>query len=290
LISPFLSIVIPTFNSGKTLRATLESISSQTLQDIEAIIVDGASTDTSVEIGKEFSVKYPFIKSISEKDKGIYDAMNKGISMANGEWLLFLGSDDTLFDNNVLDRVALKIKENNSYKFFYGNVKVNSNFGSSQDVIYDGEFSIEKLLLKNIPHQAIFYHKDIFNEVGYYNINYPICADYDFNLKVASRFKLCYLDEVVSIFSAAGISTTNMFVRNMDELAIKYELYSKHNLISYDDLKIQLTESIDSCTFARFNSFKNICRQFNLPVNFSFQFFKRKILSKVGLQKRLLKY
>ncbi len=199
------SIIIPTFNSASDIANALTSVLNQTFQDFEVIVVDGLSKDETLNIVGSFQDKR--IKVISEKDYGIYDAMNKGIRTANGQWLYFLGSDDSLYDNDVLGNVHGFIS-NTSSKVVYGNVVVKGNTGWANDgQVYDGEFDLEKLLNVNIAHQAIFYHRSVFSICGKYNLHYKVCADYDMNLRVASRFKMDYMNIKVSNFNAGGAST-----------------------------------------------------------------------------------
>ncbi len=204
--SPFFSIIIPTYNSAISLGFTIESILGQTYTNYEILIIDGGSNDGTVEVANRFSKG--FIKIISERDLGIYDAMNKGITMAKGEWLYFLGSDDQLFDNDVLQKV-FQVTQSGTNKLIYGNVKVVGDTGwAKNETIYDGEFTLEKLLLRNICHQAIFYHKSVFKEVGNYNIHYTICADYDFNIKCFSNYQFTYLPKIIAYFNGGGFSTS----------------------------------------------------------------------------------
>ena len=150
---PKISIIIPTYNASKTLSVALESILEQSFNDYEILIIDGLSTDHTVELAKGYQDER--IKIISEKDSGIYDAMNKGIRLAKGEWLYFLGSDDRLFDKDVLKKVSQWFGQD--YDVLYGNVV----FSISQRV-YDGRFSAQKLIARNICHQAIFTKKKRF--------------------------------------------------------------------------------------------------------------------------------
>jgi len=145
--SPFFSIIIPTYNSEATLQRTLNSILEQLYSNFEIVIVDGISKDNTIAIIQTNASKDNRIKFSSEKDNGIYDAMNKGIHNAGGEWLYFLGSNDYLANNNVLKQVAENIQNYNGH-FFYGDVLLKGKK-------YDGEFNLEKLLQKNISHQAI---------------------------------------------------------------------------------------------------------------------------------------
>jgi glycosyltransferase involved in cell wall biosynthesis len=205
---PFFSIIIPTFNSASTLAQTLNSVLLQSFADLEILICDGKSGDRTLDIILEYQVKDNRINYISEPDKGIYDAMNKGISKAKGKWLLFLGSDDQLYDGNVL-KSAFDFLNNTVADLVYGNVQLQGDASWAQDgIIYDGEFSKAKLFEKNICHQAIFYSAGIFNKVGTFNINYNICADWDFNLRSFAFCKVQYIDLVIAKFIGGGQSTS----------------------------------------------------------------------------------
>jgi glycosyltransferase involved in cell wall biosynthesis len=202
-----ISIIIPTYNSEGEITACLNSIVSQTYPFIEVVVIDGLSTDTTTSLVRNISANYPYIDLISEKDNGIYDAMNKGVALAKGEWIYFLGSDDKLADSNVLRKVADAISINQC-DFLYGNVKmVGEASWAGNGAIYDGSFTIEKLFTKNICHQAIFYKRELFQRLGVFNIEYKVCADWDFNHRCFASVKTCYHDLVVADFYAGGQST-----------------------------------------------------------------------------------
>jgi len=202
---PFFSIIIPAYNSGKVLRKCLESIVNQSFSDFEILIMDGISTDDTLKIIESF--KDFRIKIYSEEDKGIYDAINKGVDVSSGEWLYFIGSDDELYNNNVLGEIYSIAKATNE-KIIYGNVKVKGDTGWAKDGdIYDGEFNLQKLLKKNISHQAVFYHQSVYKKIGRYNIKYTICADWDFNLRCFAKYKFKYVSIIVAIFQGGNTST-----------------------------------------------------------------------------------
>jgi len=154
-----LSIIIPTFNSSSHIERCLHSIRLQTFRDYEIILQDGASSDDTIRIAREFQNASPGmdIKPFSEKDNGPYDAMNKAVRRASGEWLYFLGSDDGLRDANVLSTV-MRSPSLATCDVIYGNVQVVGDAAARRMApVYDGIFDLEKLLKKNICHQAIFY-------------------------------------------------------------------------------------------------------------------------------------
>jgi len=217
-LSPIFSIVIPTFNSEATLHKCITSIITQTFSDYEVLIIDGVSTDNTLSILNSFSE--PRIKILSELDNGIYDAMNKGIKLAKGRWIYFLGSDDFIYSQDVLMLINNIASRTNQY-VIYGNVMCD-NVGSNGK-IYDGIFSLEKLLHRNICHQSIFYRNEIFHKIGSYNIEYVVNADWDFNLKCRSAFKFQYVDIIIAFFSSGGHSSTGtddlFFQSYLDNLA-----------------------------------------------------------------------
>lgn len=191
------SIIIPTYNSSQTIGETIKSVLIQDFEDFEVIVIDGASTDNTVKIIETF--KDTRISIYSETDKGVYDAMNKGIEKSNGEWLYFLGSDDTLYEPSVLKKIYSNLDNND---FVYGNVL----FSHSQ-VIWAGEFNREKLNLdKNICHQAIFYRKNLFKKLGNYNLKFTIWADWDFNIRCFSTpgIKINFVDIVIANYNEIG--------------------------------------------------------------------------------------
>src|SRR5246127_4505724 len=100
---PSFSVIIPTYNSAKTISQSIQSVLRQSFTGYEVLIIDGASTDDTLAITSAFNSER--IKTISEKDRGVYDAMNKGIKLAKGQWLYFLGSDDALYDDSVLEKI-----------------------------------------------------------------------------------------------------------------------------------------------------------------------------------------
>ncbi|GAB3531503.1 hypothetical protein GCM10027443_13830 [Pontibacter brevis] len=204
---PFFSIIIPTFNSEKVIETCLESLGSQTFTNFEVVVVDGNSKDNTKQTVTRFINKLN-INFASEKDTGIYDAYNKGLRRAQGNWLLFLGSDDRLYNNDVLNTVFKYISENNA-EVVYGDIKIEGSSAWWKDgQIYGGEFNLRKILNQNISHQAIFYKKALFDKIGCYNQKYLVCADYDFNLRCFVHSSPKYLDIIVSVYTADGSSTT----------------------------------------------------------------------------------
>lgn len=195
------SIIIPTFNSGTVLGRALDSIVCQTFTDWEVLIMDGASTDDTTKVAQSYNDSR--IRIYSEPDKGIYDAMNKGIKKAQGEWLYFLGSDDWLLNVTILNQVFSYDLE--KYDVIYGNVE-----SEHLDSEHSGEWSLSTID-SNRCHQGIFYKKKVFKKLGYYNLKYPIWADYDLNLKwfFSKKIQKLYIPITIAHYPDGGFSSNH---------------------------------------------------------------------------------
>ena len=203
---PVVSIIIPCYNAGKFLERNLSSIIGQTFVSKEVIIVDGLSTDNSLEIARQFIKDHDYIQWQSGKDKGVYDAMNKGIGLARGEWIYFLGADDILYNDHVLSEVFSR-EISPKTGMIYGNVE----FQYSK-MIYNGEFDLKRILLGgNICHQAIFYRRSVFQELGLFDLNCKIYADHEFNIRCfrSKAFYKQYIGTVIACYNEQdGLSAT----------------------------------------------------------------------------------
>jgi len=205
---PLFTIIIPAFNSASTIGPCLDSIIDQTLSDHEIIVMDGLSSDATIKIINERKKKCSALKLISEKDKGIYDAINKGIRESKGEWILILGSDDRIYEKETLETAAGYLRQP-APGAVYGSVFVNGDAGWAKDgEIYGGEFDVEKLLQKNICQQAVFYHRTLFDKIGYFRLDYPVCADWDFILHCAGKASLRFIPVIIAEFKGGGTSKT----------------------------------------------------------------------------------
>lgn len=176
----FISIITPTFNSEKTIQKTIESVADQCFDNYEHIIIDNLSTDNTLQILKKFNDK---IKIITEKDKGIYFAMNKGANLSKGKNLLFLNSDDYILDNKFLEN-AYTIWQNYKYDILYSDILYEPNlFGVSRKYI-SGSYSLNsKLEGWHIPHPGSIINKDFFQNLGMFSTEFKIASDFDFFIK-----------------------------------------------------------------------------------------------------------
>jgi len=205
LAPPLVSIVLASFNCRKVIENALRSVFEQSFGHKEIIVIDGGSTDGTVNVLEKHDHLIDYW--ISENDEGIYHALNKGVSLARGEWLYFLGADDYLNDPGVLERI---FKRQLNAKLVYGDVILSGNGPVGRDgIVYDGAFSKLKLCYQNICQQAILYHKSLFEELGGFNLNYPILADREFNIKVFANYgeNTQYIDEIFAVYNTEGISS-----------------------------------------------------------------------------------
>lgn len=200
MTAPTFSVIVPTFDAATTLRACLESLIRQTCSDFEVVLVDGGSSDGTLDIASEFAAEFGARLVIhSGPDQGPYDAMNRGVGMATGAWLLFLGADDTLHEVQTLARVAAFIDGHEHSDLVYGDVIMRST-----GTRHAGVFDLDRLLFEtNLCHQSIFYRRELFAGIGPYNLRYPVWADWDFNIRCFSNPALVtrHMDIVIAQYN-----------------------------------------------------------------------------------------
>ncbi|MDD2889025.1 MAG: glycosyltransferase family 2 protein [bacterium] len=206
------SIITVSFNSKDFINHAIESVLSQTYKNIEYIIIDGGSTDDTIDIIKEYKDK--ITKFVSEPDNGIYDAMNKGLKMATGDIIGILNSDDFYADNSVIETVVKNIKNKNADAcwgdLFYidkENIsKIVRNWKSSK-------YSKNNFGKGWMPaHPTFFVKRWVYEKYGYFNLDFPISADYEIMLRFLERYKIksCYIQKVLVKMRTGGNSNKNM--------------------------------------------------------------------------------
>lgn len=214
-----ISIITVVKNGVSTIEETILSVINQDYQNIEFIIIDGVSTDGTLNILDKY--KDRISKIVSEPDDGVYDAMNKGISIAEGDWVYFLGCDDVLYNSSILSNIFSETKYKN-FDVVYGNVKF-----LHSGKIYDGEFDVEKMSNRSICHQAIFYRRKLFKIYGFFDTEFKSASDYIFNIKHFCRNvdKWLFINEIVAIFNETGISQSTEEKYLDESFAIRYESF-----------------------------------------------------------------
>ena len=201
---PKITIVTASFNSEKTIRQTIESVVYQTYLNIEYIVIDGGSTDGTVDIIKEYKDKIAFW--ISEPDKGVYDAFNKGVQHASGEYVQFLGSDDCLYEKSTIEKVVHELSNGEIDILSAGVWVVDDN--TKQEFFVDGtKAENENYDYTMIPHQGMFARRDLLLRYPF-DTSYCIAADYLFFLTCyfETENNIKYIKLPAAFYSLGGIS------------------------------------------------------------------------------------
>lgn len=209
---PLVSIIIATYNAAQHLPGCLDSIIEQNYPAIEVVVVDGESTDGTVDILRQYDAHISHW--VSEHDNGIYDALNKGTKMATGKWVYFLGADDRLLPG--FSTIAAQLKHEDT--IYYGNTKADGP-------LFTGEFSAYRMAKYCINHQSILYPAKVFTKYQY-DTQYRIYADYALNLACwgDSSFKKQYLDIDIAWYALTGFSAVaqdEAFKRDKPEIIKK---------------------------------------------------------------------
>ena len=234
---PKISIITPTFNAAATIAACIESVATQTYPNKEHWIIDGLSTDDTMTIVRRYAAIYPHIRYLSEKDQGIYDAMNKGILLSEGEWLYFLGADDSMYERETLQRIFQE--DLTSYHFIYGHINIDNQY-----IVYQSApLTPEKLLLRDVHHQACFYKKELFELLGLYDIQYKLTAERDFNIRwMAAGYKAKFFPVIIANFAVRGASaqTSNKLRHTHERSVLLIKGLQNLDLTAFQKRKIQL--------------------------------------------------
>lgn len=208
------SLVTVSYNSTKTISDTIQSVLNQTYNDIEYIIVDGNSKDNTVEIIKEYEPKFNGrMHWISEPDKGLYDAMNKGIKMATGDVVGIINSDDFFSSSHVISDIVDCFKQND-IDALYGDVKFVNPDNLNKNVRYYSSkiFRPELFRFGFMPAHPSFYMKrEMYIKYGLYELDYKIASDYDLLIRCLYKYKIKYkyLSSCFVTMRTGGVSTEN---------------------------------------------------------------------------------
>ena len=230
-----ISIITVCYNSAKTIEKTFQSIQKQTYKNIEYIVIDGNSTDNTLDIISKYN--NIITKNISERDNGLYDAMNKGIALAKGDLVGVLNSDDIFHDDRVLENI-IKLHKNNYSDAYIGDVV---QFNETGKIIrkYSGKnWNPEKLKIGFMPpHPSIFIRRELFEKYGCYQLDFVSCADYELII----RF---FLKNNVS-WKYSNITTTAMLIGGISTSGIvSYKLISREicKALRKNDIKFRSTK------------------------------------------------
>ena len=211
------SIITATFNSEKTVQTCFDSVFNQTFSNVEHIIIDGGSQDGTVDLIEKYAHSKGNVKWISEKDNGIYDALNKGIALASGEVVGFVHSDDYLASNHILDDI-IKTFDSGNIDGVYGDLHY-VEFNNVSKIIRNWKSqNFKPSLIKRgwMPaHPTLFLKSSIYQKEGHFDTNFKIAADYDFILRIFKNphYRFEYLDKTIVKMRVGGAS--NKSIKNL---------------------------------------------------------------------------
>lgn len=220
------SIITINYNNALGLARTISSVLSQTYAGIEYLVIDGGSSDDSVEIIKPHLSRIAYW--VSEKDKGVFDAQNKGLKAATGDYVLVLNSGDELASPHIIESIFSKPQ---SADILYGNMIVADENGKREPGTMPDALSVRHMMHDTLWHPVSFVKCSVFAKTGYYDTSYKIVADYTWFLNALFKYKLStqHLHQTISVFYLGGMSSSPAYTKQLKEerLRAQYEVFGK---------------------------------------------------------------
>lgn len=222
-----ISIIIATYNAQKRLGRCLDSILSQKTDDVELIIIDGGSKDQTCSIIEDYKSIVDY--SISEKDDSIYHAWNKGVKIAKGDWIMFLGADDCLTPG-AIRKIMQYLSSINYYECDYVSAKINylDEQGQLIKIIGKAWCWMEFRNKMTVAHVGSLHSRMFFNEIGLFDTSYKICADYELLMRKKENLRACFMNEVIASMEFGGVSLSTAAIYETLKIC---NTYSNNNLI-----------------------------------------------------------
>lgn len=252
-----ISIITVSYNAEATIERTLLSVFSQTYSDKEFVVIDGGSSDGTLEILKKYADKIDVL--VSEPDKGIYDAMNKGVAKSSGDYLIFINSDDYFYDEFVLERVAQAPRAD----FIFGD-QYDEEDGRRELAQNLGALDVYHMFRGHFAHQSILAKRELFQKYGSFDLSYKICADWDWILRcLVNGATTTRVDTPIAVFSVGGASgiagkkgllsreRKQLIRKNLGSLPVENALMKTEKLFRNLLRKTGLDKSIDSLIRAK---------------------------------------
>ena len=241
-----LSIVTINRNNAAGLDKTLQSVAAQTFKDFEYVVVDGASTDGSVEVIRKYEPRFAHLKWVSEPDSGIYNAMNKGIGMASGDYIQILNSADCLAASEVTSKMLAELERIGYPSILYGNmVKCFSDGHQMIDKCFAGqEITMMGMYTGTLNHDPAYIRRDLFEKYGFYDESLKIVSDWKWYLQaiIIGGEKPQYVDLDVTLFDMNGISETNKELDKIERHQVLMQLFPKAVLADYERYAIPIDQ------------------------------------------------
>lgn len=233
-----LSIVTINRNNAAGLEKTLQSVAAQTFTEFEYVVIDGASTDDSVEVIKKYESQFSHLKWVSEPDSGIYNAMNKGVRLASGEYIQILNSGDGLAAPDVTEKMLDELEKAGNPSILYGNmVKCFPDGRRLADKCFAGqEITMLGMFTGTLNHNPAYVHRKLFEKYGYYDEAIKIVSDWKWYLQaiILGDEKPRYVDMDVTLFDMTGISETNTELTKRERKQVLEQLFPRTILADYE--------------------------------------------------------
>lgn len=212
-----ISVITVCYNPGNGLKKTIDSVINNSNDNIEYIIIDGGSTDGTIELLNTIHQKN--LQWISEPDNGIYDAMNKGISKATGDWIIFMNAGDTFYDSQVINNIKSDLDIKNT--IIYGDMICN------EEVIPAKNINSLRYGIIMACHQSMFFNKKLLGEDLKYDLTYTIYADYELVTKIVNKYKnpTKYIKKIISNYEGGGVSDKISKKKRIDKYRILFKYY-----------------------------------------------------------------
>ena len=232
---PVISIITVCLNAAEKLKLTANNVASQTYNNIEYLIIDGSSSDNTLDVIN--SIKHFNCTVFSEPDNGIFQAMNKGIKIAKGDYITFLNAGDYYISKYSIQSVMSEIEKIGSH-VFYGNIiwidnHKNTSFSIRPNLLYDRLHIFQN----NFPHPATFYKRSAFDEIDVFDESYRFSGDYEWNVRALIKYRLQwnYIDQVVAVFTADGLSNIkeNISLKRAENERLRKKYFRKWELYFY---------------------------------------------------------
>jgi hypothetical protein len=209
-IRPLITIITVVFNGASTIEKSILSVINQTYENVEYLIIDGGSTDGTVDIIRKYAHAIDYW--VSEPDQGIYDAWNKAVRCANGDWICFIGADDYLWDDSILDKMASVMAGSTSdCTLVYGNIAVVNNDQQPIDHVGEPWEKAKGKLISgmSVPHPGLMHHRSWFEKYGLFDVSYRIAGDYEMLLRGWPKEDAFYMSDCIVVGMAqGGVSST----------------------------------------------------------------------------------
>ena len=233
-----LSLITINRNNVAGLEKTLQSVADQTFKEFEYIVIDGASTEGSVEVIKKYEFCFAHLKWVSESDSGIYNAMNKGLRMASGEYIQILNSGDGLAAPDVTEKMLDELEKAGNPSILYGNmVKCFPDGRQLKDKCFAGqEITLLGMYTGTLNHDPAYIRRDLFEKYGYYDENLKIVSDWKWYLQaiILGGEQPQYVDRDVTLFDMEGISEKDKELTKAERKAVLEQLFPKAILDDYE--------------------------------------------------------